>query len=190
MDCLDILRSRRSIKDFDPTPVSRETLLTLVDAARYSPSGANKNSWQFIVITEKDTLIRLSTAHPHCKWFASAQAAIAIIIDPASTRYWLEDCCVAAYSIWLAAVSQGLGVAWAAMYQCDSPDESERRQSLVREILVIPGNFNIPIVLGLGYPGKQPPDRKLAVLRDIVQWECYRPEKTVIVKEVRLGSNG
>lgn len=179
MDALETIRTRRSIKDFAPTPVSKETLLALVDAARYSPSGANKNSWQFVVVTERDALVRLSTAHAHCHWLATAQAAIVILIDPASTRYWLEDCCVAAYSIWLAAAGQALGVAWAAMYQSDDSGESERRQALVRETLTIPGKFNVPIVLGVGYPQKQPPARKMPPLNNIIQWGRYVPDSHI-----------
>lgn len=91
MDVFEAIRTRRSIKNYLATPVSPETLQTLVDLARLSPSGANKNSWRFVVITQRDTLEYLGQAHPNCKWLSSAQAGIAIIIDPTSTRYWLED---------------------------------------------------------------------------------------------------
>ena len=126
MDAIEAIRNRRSVKSYLSTPVPREKLETLVDLARLSPSGDNNNSWRFLVITQRDTMERLSQTHPDCKWLNSAPAGIAIIIDPTSTRYWLEDCSVVAYSIWLAATAQGLGAAWAAMYQSDNPTESER----------------------------------------------------------------
>ncbi|MBI4288392.1 MAG: nitroreductase family protein [Chloroflexi bacterium] len=178
MNVSEAIRARRSIKEFSSVAVSREMLLALVDAARYSPSGANKNAWQFLVATEPDALARLGAVHAHCHWLGSARAAIAIIVDPLSTRYWLEDCCVAAYSIWLAAADSGFGVAWAAMYLSDNPDESKQRQALVREALNIPEKLNVPIVLGVGYAQNHPPARNLAPLDGIVRWDYYTPNSS------------
>src|SRR3972149_4829173 len=127
VNTIEALRTRRTNKKFRATPVPREILLELVDAARYSPSGANKNPWRFIIVTQRESLDRLSQAHSYCRWLEMAQAAIAIVVDPASTRYWLEDCSVAAYGIWLAARAHGLAMAWAAMHQADDLAESERR---------------------------------------------------------------
>ncbi|MDZ4246408.1 MAG: nitroreductase family protein, partial [Dehalococcoidia bacterium] len=60
MDTIKTIRSRRAAKEFSSSPVYEETLLNLVDLARYSPSGGNKNSWQFVVITSRKNLDRLS----------------------------------------------------------------------------------------------------------------------------------
>ena len=170
---IEALRARRSCKDFLETPVPVETLSELVDIARYSPSGANKNTWRFIIITERQALDRLSETARTCAWLHSAQAAIAVIIDPASTRYWLEDCSVAAYSIWLAAEARGLGVAWAAMHQSDNPEESAKRQKAVRDVLCLPDALYTPMVLGLGYRKSPPPEKKRPALEEIVAWENY-----------------
>ena len=173
MDLIEALRTRRSTKSFSTTPVPSQMLSDLVDTASYSPSGANKNPWRFVLITERNTLDRLSKASPHCNWLASAQAGIAIAADPAYSRYWLEDCCVAAYSICLAAMAQGLGAAWAAIYQSDNAAESERREGLVREALSIPVGLRVPMLLGIGYAEKQPPPRQRPALEEIVHWERY-----------------
>lgn len=173
MDITEALRTRRSIKNFSDKPVPPQILSELVDTARYSPSGGNKNSWHFVIVTERKTLDHLSQAHPHCRWFSSAQAGIAIVVNPSSTRYWLEDTSVAAYSICLAAMAHGLGVAWAAMYQSDNAAESERRQQFVREVLSVPNGLSIPMVLGLGYPQSSPPLRKMPALEEIIHREHY-----------------
>ncbi|MBI2852803.1 MAG: nitroreductase family protein [Chloroflexi bacterium] len=173
MDAIEVIRNRRSIKSYQSTPVSRETLQNLVDLARYSPSGANKNSWRFVVTTDRESLQNLSQIARTCSWFGSAPAGIAIAIDPASTRYWLEDTSVAAYLICLAAAAQGLGAAWAAMYQSDNPEESKRRQDMVRQILSIPDSVMVPMVLAIGYPESQPPPRTRPELKDILFWERY-----------------
>ncbi|MBI4301533.1 MAG: nitroreductase family protein [Chloroflexi bacterium] len=173
MDLLEGLQTRRSIKGFSSEPLARDTLLELVELARYTPSGGNKNPWQFILVTEKETIERLSQTHPYCRWLASAQWAIAIVVNPNMTRYWLEDCCLAAYTIWLAATARDIGVAWAAMHQSDSAEESEHRQGLVRQLLDIPERYKVPIVLGLGHPEKAPGPRQLVPLEKIIFWESY-----------------
>lgn len=173
MDTIEAIRNRRSVKSYLSTPVPREKLETLIDLARLSPSGDNKNTWGFVVITQRNSLERLSQTHPDCKWLSSAQAGIAVVIDPTSTRYWLEDCSVAAYSIWLAATAQGLGAAWAAMYQSDNPDETKRRQQLLRETLSIPEDILVPMVLAIGYPESLPPVKKRPQLKEVICWERY-----------------
>src|SRR3990172_5078495 len=109
MELLDAVASRRSIQTYASTPVPKETLLGLVEAARKAPSAANKNAWRFVLVTERETLDRLSQTHRFCGWLASAQAAIAVVIDPAATRYWLPGSCVAARFLWLGAAGAGGG---------------------------------------------------------------------------------
>lgn len=173
MDTIEAIRNRRSVRAFLPTPVPREKLEGLIELARLSPSGANKNTWRFLLITQRTSLERLSQTHGACKWLSAAQNGIAIVVDPASTRYWLEDCSVAAYTIWLAATAQGLGASWAAMYQGDNPDETKRRQQFVRETLGIPDNLMVPIVMAIGYPESQPPAKNRPEVKDIICWDRY-----------------
>ena len=173
MEIEEAIHIRRAIKEFSSKPIPRQIFTELVDAARHSPSGGNKNPWRFVIITERNTLDQLAQIHPHCRWFASTQAGIALAADSALSRYWLEDCCVAAYSLWLAAVARGLGMGWAAMYQSDDTVESERRQDVMRDLLSIPGNLNIPVVLGIGYPKISPPEKEKPALEEIVYWERY-----------------
>jgi nitroreductase len=93
--------------------------------------------------------------------------------DPAISKYWLEDCCLAAYSIYLAALAKGVGVGWSAIYQSDNVEEDERRQGAVRELMSIPKSLKAPIVLGLGYPERQPAPSKMSTLEETVSWESY-----------------
>ena len=174
MEVIQVIETRRSIKSFLPKPIPEDVLLKLFDVVRYSPSGANKNAWHFVVTREKDALTRLGETQRFCRWLASAPAAIAIVADPSVTQYWLEDCSVAAYSIWLAATGLGLGVAWAAVYQSANTEESERRQQFVRDILSIPKNLAVPMVLAVGYPDQPPAaERKKPDVKDIVHWDHY-----------------
>ncbi len=178
MELIEGWKTRRSIKSFLPKQVPQETLLKLIDIACYSPSGANKNPWRFVITTNPENLTRLGEAHRACKWLATAPAAIAVAADASVSKYWLEDSCVAAYSIWLAATGLGLGAAWAAMYQSDTKEESDRRQKFVREIFSIPENLYVPMVMAVGYPDQAPAERKRLETKDIISWERYTSTST------------
>lgn len=174
MDAMAAIHNRRSIKQFSSEPVPRETLKKLLEAAYDAPSGANNNPWKFIVVTDRAVLDRLAETHQHSGWLKSAQASIVIVADSAKSRYWLEDCCVAAENIWISATALGLGLAWAAMYLSDNPQETTRREGLVRQVLGIPDSLRAPIVLGIGVPDYQLSERKRPALEEIMHWGRYR----------------
>lgn len=174
MELIDGLKTRRTTRAFSTRALTRETILQILDIARYAPSGANKNAWRFIVTTDKSKLTTLSQMQPFSKWLANAQAAVAIAADPAATQYWLEDCSAAAYAIYLAGLAKGVGVAWAAVQQSADPAEDMRRQTYARDILSIPKELNVPILMGLGYPQDTPlAPRKMPALEELVSWEAY-----------------
>jgi len=45
---------RRSVRQFSSKPVSRELLEVLIRTAGTAPSGANKQPWRFIIVTDKE----------------------------------------------------------------------------------------------------------------------------------------
>jgi 5,6-dimethylbenzimidazole synthase len=53
---LELLKYRRSIRNFKPDPIPDEAIWKILEAGHYAMSGANSQPWEFIVI--KDTLIK------------------------------------------------------------------------------------------------------------------------------------
>lgn len=51
METLDAIRGRKSIRAFLPTPVPKEVISRVLDAARWAPSGANRQPWHVTVAT-------------------------------------------------------------------------------------------------------------------------------------------
>lgn len=47
----EVIRGRRSARGFLPTPVSKETILEILDVAARAPSGTNTQPWQVIVVS-------------------------------------------------------------------------------------------------------------------------------------------
>jgi coenzyme F420-0:L-glutamate ligase/coenzyme F420-1:gamma-L-glutamate ligase len=56
----DVIRKRRSIRQFEPRPVSRELIEKLLQAAILAPNAHNRQSWRFVVLTSSDDIIRLA----------------------------------------------------------------------------------------------------------------------------------
>ncbi|MBM2831083.1 MAG: nitroreductase [Dehalococcoidia bacterium] len=52
---LALVKKRRSIRRFKPDPVPDEYIDKIVEAARWAPSSANSQPWEFIIIKEKET---------------------------------------------------------------------------------------------------------------------------------------
>lgn len=51
MDLIEAIKSRKSIRGYKPDPVPEKVLEELLDIARWSPSGVNAQSWEFVVLT-------------------------------------------------------------------------------------------------------------------------------------------
>ena len=51
---LELCNRRRTVRQFSSKPVSRELLETLVRTAGTAPSGANKQPWRFVIVTDTE----------------------------------------------------------------------------------------------------------------------------------------
>jgi len=49
----ELCNRRRTVREFSPKPVPRNLLETIIRTAGTSPSGANKQPWRFIIVTDK-----------------------------------------------------------------------------------------------------------------------------------------
>ncbi len=54
-DFLELVKKRRSVRSFKPDPLPDEFVEQIIEAARFAPSGANSQPWEFIVIKDKET---------------------------------------------------------------------------------------------------------------------------------------
>ena len=57
---LELLKSRRSIRAFRDKPLAKDTLETIIDGARFAPSGHNSQSTEFLVVQDSAVLNQVS----------------------------------------------------------------------------------------------------------------------------------
>jgi nitroreductase len=54
-ELLDLLKKRRSMRRFKPDLIPDEYIEKMIEAARWSPSGANGQPWEFIIVKDQKT---------------------------------------------------------------------------------------------------------------------------------------
>ena len=122
---LEIMKTRRSIRKYKPTPVSKEKVHAMLEAAMLTPSACNTRPWRFVVVTNRDMLGKLADAHKWAQMLRTAPLAIVIVALPATQDaiqgdiakgYYPQDCGAATQSIILQAEAMGLGTCWCGVY--------------------------------------------------------------------------
>lgn len=166
MDAIEIIKKRRSIREFQDRPIAKEILEKMVDAARFAPTARNVQPWEFIVITESSTLAKLGELAQNGRFLAQAKACIAVFSS--DTKYYLEDGCAATENILLAAASLDIGSCWVA-------GDKKPYCSEVSKLLNVPLTFKLISLIALGYP-LSVKDFKIAnkrSLKEVIHWERF-----------------
>ena len=60
METRENILSRRSIRNYLPTPVSKEDLQEILEAGTWAPSAVNLQPWYFVAIQSKEELAKMS----------------------------------------------------------------------------------------------------------------------------------
>lgn len=149
-DLIQTIFARRSIRKYTSEPVSEGDIQTLLEAAMAAPSASNRKPWQYVVVTERETIDALAEAHPHGKMLFDAPLCISVCGDLTEMeRYWVQDCSAATENLLLAATALGLGAVWLGVYPRD-----ERVQA-VRPILALPDHITPLNLISIGHPAEE-----------------------------------
>ncbi len=110
---IDRLRRIRQIRQYTDERVPDDVVHQILQVARWTGSSRNTQPWHFIVVTDRDTLARLSQLRPPINWLAAAPLGIAIVLDVGSTSTAYDEGRVTE-RILIAALElgYGAGVAW------------------------------------------------------------------------------
>ncbi len=206
-DFLQLIIKRRSIRSFTPEPVSRDTILKLLDAGRYAPSGANSQPWEFIVIEDKgskDKIVemykRALTQHQRIELtrqdglhhplahqpiddpgFRNAPVFILVCGDTRTTASYPQ--------VVDHARNLNSGLANAVLHillsatclglgvQYVTSASLSPMKTELKELFNIPDPLTIYELLAVGYPAKEPKPRLIRTLEEMVHYETYDQSK-------------
>ncbi len=166
MDAMEAIRARRSTRIYKNKPIPKEALEQLVEAARFAPTARNVQPWEFVVITQPQTLKKIADLAENGRFVASAKACIAVFCS--DTKYYLEDGCAATVNILLAATALRLGSCWVA-------GDKKPYCSQVNNLLNVPQTLKLVSLIALGYPKsegsfKMADKRKLG---EVIHWDKF-----------------
>lgn len=143
---------RVSIRKYKDCPVEKDKLLQILKAGMQAPNACNQQPWEFYVVTDKETIQKLSQITP----YAGCAAKAPVIIVPVYRTEGLPalpmvaiDMGMALENIWLETDALGLG----GVYIGISPIQEWMDQA--RQILGITENLSVFSLFALGYPDEE-----------------------------------
>lgn len=166
MKALELLKGRRSIRKYKPTPVEEEKIKKCLEAAQWAPSASNKQPWEFMIVKNTKTRQKLAELHPYAKFVAESPVIFIPLTDPSiHAKYHQSDTALATLQFMIMAHAQGLGTCWAGVIKAPFEDE-------IKNLLGIPDNLHVLALVAVGYPD-QDRDSERKPLESLMHSETY-----------------
>jgi nitroreductase len=144
METFKTILTKLDIRQYDSKKVPAEVKLKVLEAARASGTGNNRQEWRFILVQEKETLKRLAEDSISGGWVGGASFAVVVLSDP-TLGFHLIDAGRAVQNMELAAWDEGV---ISGIYT-GIKDEKMRKD------FAIPISLKPVVVVGFGYPVKR-----------------------------------
>ena len=180
MDVLHAIKGRRSIRKYKTDPVSDEVLDKVLEAVRWSPSWANTQCWEVIVVREPEIKAKVAETLPPGNPALSSLSDAPILLVFCAIRslsgfkrgeattdkgdWFMFDIGVTMENLCLAAHSLGLGTVIIGLFDAKK----------VESLLGIPENISVVAMTPLGYPQQEVSAPRRKELADFVHFETYR----------------
>lgn len=167
VDFQNLVASRRSIRKFTDEPLTSEQVGVILKAALMSPSSKGKESWQFLLVEDKEMLRKLSLCKKSgSKPIEGCALAVIVLADPLTSDVWIEDASVASVMMQLQAEDLGLGSCWIQVRERYT-EEDVSSGDYIRGLFDIPIQLQVLSVVALGNKAQVRPP----VDEDKLRWE-------------------
>ncbi len=186
MEFKDLVKTRRSCRSFDSSPVSEDQLEAILHAGQWAPSPLNLQPWEFVIITDAEVKIKIRQAGEDARqeaieknapgWVTRygmeflVEAPVLVVVVFNDSKGGLGDLFGQNYgafqaasaciqNMMLAAADEGLATVWFTFF----------RPEKLQSILKIPEDLKIAGVIPIGKPKesiKSPPRKDPKIHRD------------------------
>jgi nitroreductase len=170
---MDLLNTRRSIRDYEDKEVALATIMDMIRESCLAPSSSHGQPWQFIVVTDREMIKRLSDeskrnliadmernpASPSRNYEAALRdknfnifynaPSLVFIGGSRGIRSLQVDCALAACYLMFSACERRLGSCWIGLGKFILDPE-------VRRLIGMPKDYEIVAPVILGYPRSIP----------------------------------
>jgi len=181
MAFIELVKSRKSVRNFLDTRVERDKLLSCLEVARLAPSASNSQPWRFVVVDDQKVRNELckrafGAIHSFNSFVWTAPVIVAVIFEKSNfftgigamisgTSYHLVDVGIACEHFVLQAEDLGLGSCYIGWF-------NERG---VKSVLKIPRSKKVGLLIALGYYEKEPlvREHKRKPLEEIASFNSF-----------------
>ena len=137
MDILNVLKERRSCRDFSSKPVEEEKINKVIEAGLYAPTGKGSQSPIFVAITNKEKIKELSMFNASIMGasnidpFYNSPCVIIVLANKKASTY-IYDGSLALGNMMNEAESLGLGSIW--IHRAKEEFETEKGKVFLRSL--------------------------------------------------------
>jgi nitroreductase len=179
MDIIEAIKGRRSVRSYRPDPIPEETVRTVLEAVRWSPSWANTQCWEVVVVRDAETKRWLAEILPSTNPARKGimQAPITLVLIAIEGRagfkrgeaetdkgdWYMFDCGIAMQNLCLAAHAEGIGTVIVGLFDA----------AKAAKILQAPPGRSVVAMTPLGYPATAPSPPKRKEMETFVFYERY-----------------
>ena len=204
---LNIIRKRRSVRVYKTGKVTDEQLETIFEAARWAPSGANTQPWEFIVTRDRKKMKQVREIYDN-EWkqrkredpvhykglkkdYVGDVSVLVLVIGDARTkqvylttrqpadREKLFEASIAnaVQQMMLAAASMNLGTVWVSVREEVEPE--------LRELFKVPQELRLLWIVPIGHARSWPAAKPRRKTTAMTHREVYDPKKMRRDGEIR-----
>ena len=166
-DALEVLMTRRSVRNFLADQVGDEDIRKIVDAGLHAATAMNRQSWHLTVVQDKELLEALSGAvgavlvdsgvpslieRARSSGFSSFHHAPTVVfVAGDGSHYSAADCANASQNMCLAATAIGLGSCYIGSFVQAFEHPSGKR---LLDRFSLPAGYKPIFAIALGYPAQ------------------------------------
>lgn len=178
-DIMETILGRRSIRRYKEKNIPKDILEKVMEAARWAPSWANTQAWEFVVVKDRaiKEKIQATVSSRNPSYLALVNAPVLLVVcgqlkksgyynDQYPTKFedwFMYDLGLATENLCLAAHEAGLGTVIVGLFDHDR----------VGEIIKLPENHEVLVLIPLGYPDHEPKPPKRREIKEFVHYDTF-----------------
>jgi nitroreductase len=178
-EIMDVIKERRSVREFEDRDIPAESLNTILEAAQWSQSWANTQCWEIILVEDPGLRTQLRATmpegNPATKAITEAPLLLALCGTLKSSGYFkgrvttkfgdwfLFDLGLVTQNLCLAAHALGLGTVVVGLFDHDK----------AKEILSVPDTHELVTLMPLGYPAQTPTAPKRRAVEEFTHQNSF-----------------
>ena len=165
MDFYDVIRKRRSIRNYQPTPIPQEALDRISEAVQLAPTACNFQPFKLLFIESAPVKKIVCDCYPRA-WLAEAPLIVVALGDRETawkrfngTSAHTIDVSIAMEHLVLAATAENLGTCWICAFD----------QQQLHEKLGLEARWDVVALTPLGFPKNTPDPKVRKSIEELIQ---------------------